>query len=104
MNVSPGCFIPRPEVYSSVVRLKLKEKLPVGPEVKETFFSMVRAAFGQRRKTLINALSNSGNFNISREEIRQRLIDAGVEPDCRGETLSVMQFAELSISFSAKTI
>ena len=104
MNVSPGSFIPRPEVYSSVVKLKLRDKPPVGPEVKEVFFNMVRAAFGQRRKTLINALFNSGNFNMSREEIKQRLIDAGVDPDCRGETLSVMQFAELSISFSTKII
>ena len=95
-EVPPDCFIPQPGVYSSVVRLDIFVTPPVQLKDKELFFKTVKASFGQRRKTLVNALYNSGYFNISKEEIREILINIGIGEKQRGETLSIMQFAELA--------
>ena len=95
-EVPPHCFIPQPGVDSSVVRLDIFVTPPVQLKDKELFFKTVKASFGQRRKTLVNALYNSGYFNISKEEIREILINIGIGEKQRGETLSIMQFAELS--------
>ncbi len=102
MDVPPHCFIPQPDVDSTVVRLKLHETPPVPLLDKEMFFKTVKAAFGQRRKMLLNALYNSGYFKNSKEEIRDILLNAGIDPNCRGETLTIMQFAELANSFFRK--
>lgn len=101
-NVSPQCFIPRPEVDSTVLKLDIFENPPVDLRSKELFFKTVKAAFGQRRKTLINALLNSGYFKFNREEITKILESIGISEMARGETLSIMQFAELSNSFFEK--
>lgn len=95
-EVPPHCFIPQPEVYSSVVRLDIYSTPPVRLMDRELFFKTVKAAFGQRRKTLVNALCNSGYFNINKEEAREILKNIGIGENQRGETLSIMQFAELS--------
>lgn len=95
-EVPPHCFIPQPEVYSSIVRLDIFTEPPVLLKDKELFFKTVKASFGQRRKTLVNALYNSGYFNISKEEIKEILKNISVGENQRGETLSIMQFAELS--------
>jgi len=95
-EVPPDSFIPRPEVYSSVIRLELYDEPPVNLRSEELFFKIVKAAFGQRRKTLVNALHNAGYFNADREEIREVLGKIGVGEMQRGETLSIDQFAELS--------
>ena len=63
---------------------------------KEIFRKTVRAAFSQRRKTLLNALSSSMGFNISKDEYKQMFDDIGIEPNQRGETLSIYQFATLA--------
>lgn len=101
-NVSPSCFIPQPDVYSAVIRLNINKEPPVKIVSKELFFKTVKAAFGQRRKTLLNALANSGYFKQDKEEIKRILLDLGIDPGCRGETLSILQFAQLSNSFSLK--
>ncbi len=95
-NVPPHCFIPQPEVDSSVVRLQIYKEPPVDLLDKDAFFKTVKAAFGQRRKTLVNALSNSGFARVSKEEIKEILINLGIGEKQRGETLSISQFAELS--------
>lgn len=102
MNVSPGCFIPPPDVNSSVVRMNMTGKPAVDVKDTEIYFKTVKAAFGQRRKMLVNALYNSGSFIMSKEEIIQRVINAGISPSCRGEELSVVQFAKLADSFFVK--
>lgn len=96
MNVPPQCFIPRPEVDSTVVRLEVYENPPVELYSKDVFFRTVKASFGQRRKTLVNALHNSGNFNINKEEIKDLLKELGIGENQRGETLTIKQFAELA--------
>ncbi|HEX9062092.1 MAG TPA: 16S rRNA (adenine(1518)-N(6)/adenine(1519)-N(6))-dimethyltransferase RsmA [Clostridia bacterium] len=95
-NVPPHSFIPQPEVDSSVVRIEIHREPPVELQCKDTFFKTVKAAFGQRRKTLLNALSNSGYFIHTKDEIKEILKNTGIEEKRRGETLTIMQFAELS--------
>ena len=101
-DVPPRCFIPEPGVYSSVVRLDIFSSPPVKLEDRELFFKTVKASFGQRRKTLVNALYNSGYFNLDKEEIKEMLKNLSIDEKQRGETLSIMQFAELSNFIFAK--
>ncbi|NLY42731.1 MAG: 16S rRNA (adenine(1518)-N(6)/adenine(1519)-N(6))-dimethyltransferase RsmA [Clostridiaceae bacterium] len=96
LTVPPHCFMPQPKVESTVIKLDILEQPSVQVKDEDRFFSVVKAAFGQRRKTLLNALSNSGLFNMTKEEIRKTLLDIGIHEDQRGETLSIMQFAQLS--------
>lgn len=96
MEVPPCSFIPQPDVDSTVVKLDIYDNPPVDLHDRELFFRVVKAAFGQRRKTLVNALNNAGYFNLSKEEIKEMLVKTGIGENQRGETLSIMQFAQLS--------
>ena len=95
-NVPPNCFIPRPGVGSAVVRLTRYHTPPVQAEDEEKLFSLIRAAFNQRRKTLANSLGNAPELGISRERTRQALEKMGLPATVRGEALNLEQFAELS--------
>lgn len=95
-NVPPNCFIPRPGVGSAVVRLTRYHTPPVQAEDGEKLFSLIRAAFNQRRKTLANSLGNAPELGISRERTRQALEKMGLPATVRGEALNLEQFAELS--------
>ena len=88
-------FIPKPEVDSVVMKLDIREKPPVEVKSEEKFFRVVKASFGQRRKTLLNALT-SGNFGKSKDEIKALLEELGIDEKRRGETLSLQEFALLS--------
>ena len=94
-DVPAHCFIPQPKVTSAVVRLKIRTE-PVAPIKDEAmFFRTVRAAFAQRRKTLLNCLSAGfGEFN--KTELTQIMESCGLAPSVRGETLTIRQFAALS--------
>ena len=94
-DVPAHCFIPQPKVTSAVVRLKVRTE-PVAPIKDEAmFFRTVRAAFAQRRKTLLNCLSAGfGEFN--KTELTQIMESCGLAPSVRGETLTIEQFATLS--------
>jgi len=95
-NVPPHSFIPRPNVDSAVVRLELRNK-PYREDVdRKMFFKTVKAAFGQRRKTLVNALVNSGFFKLTKEEIKDVLFNMGLNEDVRGEKLSIELFSILA--------
>lgn len=102
-DVGAHCFIPQPEVESTVVCLDILKEPPVQVEDPRLFFRTVKAAFGQRRKTLLNALSNSGSFTENKEQIRSILNNLGINENQRGETLTIMQFAQLSNAFAGKT-
>lgn len=95
-DVPPHCFIPQPEVHSTIIGLDILNEPPVEVNDRNTYFRIVKASFGQRRKTLVNALSNSGFFNKSKEQIKQVLGKMGLNENIRGEVLTVAQFAELS--------
>ena len=73
-NVPPNCFMPRPNVGSAVIRLTRYEKPPVEVNNEKYMFSLIRASFNQRRKTLVNGLLNAGNLNVTKEEITGALV------------------------------
>ncbi|SCW66854.1 16S rRNA (adenine1518-N6/adenine1519-N6)-dimethyltransferase [Lachnospiraceae bacterium C10] len=94
--VGKGSFIPQPKVESAVITLKPK-KTPLNPAVKpEHMFTVVRAVFNQRRKTLLNALANGGVLGGNKEAISEALLAAGFEPSLRGEGLDLEGFAKLT--------
>lgn len=95
-QVPPSCFIPRPGVGSAVIRLNRYEEPPVKTEDEKKMFAIIRAAFNQRRKTLVNALSNAGIYGITKEKAGQALEKMGLSATIRGEALTLEQFAALS--------
>ncbi len=94
--VSPGCFMPRPNVGSAVIRLVRYEENPVSVMNQEFMFALIRAAFGQRRKTLVNSLVNAGTLQVTRDRIVQVLKEMNLDLSIRGEALTLGQFAEIS--------
>ena len=94
-NVPPNCFIPRPNVGSAVIRLTRYDNPPVKAEDEKFMFSLIRASFNQRRKTLINGLTNGG-IGIAKEKIQSVLEEMGLPLTIRGEALTLEQFAQLS--------
>lgn len=99
-NVPPNCFMPRPKVGSAVIRLDRHLEPPIQVRDEKLMFRLIRAAFNQRRKTLLNALRNSQDLDYSKEQIEQALRDCGLAPNIRGEALNLEQFADLSNFFS----
>ena len=97
-DVPAGCFIPQPKVTSSVIRLKRRDMPPVQVKSEAVFFRVVRAAFAQRRKTLVNALS-AGFGELSKESIEKCIIDSGFDAKIRGEVLSIGDFAKIADAF-----
>ncbi|MBI2357806.1 MAG: 16S rRNA (adenine(1518)-N(6)/adenine(1519)-N(6))-dimethyltransferase RsmA [Deltaproteobacteria bacterium] len=94
VSVSPEAFFPRPKVRSTVLKIGLHRE----PLVRETdcpmLHTLVRAAFGQRRKMLSNAVA--GALGKDRAEVAQTLGGAGIDPRRRGETLTVDEFIRLA--------
>lgn len=95
-RAEPHCFIPQPKVASSVVHLKVSATPTVTVSDEKKFFAIVKSSFGQRRKTLLNALSKSPYFSANKDSVRSALVQMGVDENIRGEKLSISQFAKLS--------
>lgn len=93
-DVSPGCFIPAPKVTSSVIRLTKRSAPPCAVGNEKRMFSLIRASFNQRRKTLCNAMMNG--LGLSREKASAAIAACGLPEQIRGEALSMAQFAALS--------
>ena len=89
------CFMPAPNVDSAVVSLTLREEKPVTVVSEDALFRCIRAAFGQRRKTLVNALSHA-EAALTKERIQSALSRMGLDEKIRGEALTLSQFAALS--------
>lgn len=94
-DVPPDCFVPAPKVTSSVLRLTPKAP-PAEVDDPEHFFRLVKAAFAQRRKTLLNGLNTAFGGQYTKEELSRLLLSCGLPADIRGERLSIPQFAALS--------
>lgn len=92
-RVSRGAFLPPPDVDSSVVGLRVRETPPVDAP-RAGFFKVVKAGFGQRRKTLLNALTSG--LALDKSRVEEALRAAGIDPNRRGETLSLEEFAALA--------
>ena len=93
--VSRQMFRPIPEVDSLVLRLKPRQEPPVTVRDQELLFKIIKAAFGQRRKTLLNSLF-AVQPGLEKESIRLILGKAGIDYQARGEILSLEQFARLT--------
>lgn len=93
-NVPASLFVPPPKVDSAVLKLKLREKPAVQVQDEKMFFRAVKAAFSQRRKTLLNCLC--ANFSLPKDEISALLEGIGITPSRRGETLSLQEFADIA--------
>ena len=100
LDVPPKSFIPAPEVDSVVIACKVRGEPPVAVRDEKLFFRVVKAAFGQRRKTLSNALKGAG---FLKDEVQGALEKAGIEAARRGETLSLEEFAQLADAFTMKS-
>lgn len=96
MVVPPSCFMPRPKVASAVIMLRVLPERRVKTQDEDLFFHIVKCAFGQRRKTLLNSLSNQGNLGLSKEELTELLRGLGWDERIRGETLGLPEFARLT--------
>ena len=95
-NVPQNCFIPRPNVGSAVIRLTRHREPPVKVADPALMFKLIRASFGQRRKTLQNGLNNSPELSFSKEQIAAAIGSLGVPAAIRGEALTLEQFARLA--------
>ncbi len=93
--VPRGAFFPPPKVDSAVLHLIPRTAPPVEVPSEAAFFAVSRAAFGQRRKTLSNALTNSPKLPFDRETILAALVEAGIDGQRRGETLSLAEIAAI---------
>lgn len=91
--VPNSSFIPEPEVQSEVIKLNLRNKPPVNVCNEELFFKFIKASFMQRRKTLVNGISNSGLMD--KDEITDLLKNVGLDTKVRGESLSMQDFANI---------
>ena len=97
-DVPPDCFYPRPKVTSSVITLDRKAP-PAELRDKELLFSITRAAFAQRRKTLVNGLSPLFAGKLNKEEIQAVLTDCGFDERVRGETLGIADYVKIANRF-----
>ena len=92
--VPNSCFIPAPEVNSEVIKLSIRKKAPVELKNEELFFKIIKASFMQRRKTLLNGLTN--NQIAPKEILKKMLVDLELSESIRGESLTIKQFADIS--------
>ena len=94
-TVDAGVFLPPPKVNSAVVRIRLHKSKPLQPADEALMFRTIKAAFGQRRKTLPNALM-AGFPELDRTTLTEAVVACGHNADIRGERLSIAEFAALS--------
>ncbi len=92
--VPNSSFIPEPEVESEVIKLNLRKEPPIQIKSEEIFFKLIKVSFMQRRKTLINGITNSGL--MSKEECKEILDKLGLDERVRGENLNLDQFAQIA--------
>jgi 16S rRNA (adenine1518-N6/adenine1519-N6)-dimethyltransferase len=94
VQVPKTAFYPSPNVDSSVIRFDIRKTRIVEPDDEEVFFKVIKASFGQRRKTLLNSISTIEN--LSKVEALEALNAVEIDPMRRGETLTIFEFSELS--------
>ncbi len=95
-ELSPGSFDPPPKVHSVVLRITPRTPPIADPERRGLLFRVVRAAFGQRRKQLVNALAGAPQLTLDKDGAREALSRARITTSRRGETLSLQEFVTLT--------
>lgn len=103
MEVPNNSFIPQPEVTSEVIKLNIREDKPVKVSNKEMMFRIIKSAFMQRRKTLLNALTNAKVFETKEEGI-SILNEIGLDQNIRAEKLNLNDFSNITDKIFDKTI
>ena len=99
-DVSRDCFMPQPNVDSTVLVLTPRKEKKVQVDNEEVFLKTVRSAFAMRRKTMLNCIA--AGFSMSKDDSRDILEKAGISPQIRGEKLDIYEFAHLSNVINAK--
>ncbi len=94
LEVPKSSFIPEPSVTSEVIKINIRKEPPVKVKNESSFFKLIKVAFLQRRKTLLNSLTNNGISN--KEELTQLLKKLNIDEKIRSEKLTIEQFAEIS--------
>lgn len=94
LDVPPGCFRPVPKVISSLVAIRFRSRPAVAPRDEAFFFRVIRAAFGERRKTLANAVA--AGLALPRDAVVAAAVAAGLDPRTRGERLTLEDFRRLA--------
>ena len=97
-TVKAGSFDPKPKVDSAVIRFDLYKEPPVKPMSKDMLFAVIRAAFSQRRKTLVNSLFSAFGNDIPKQRIAEILIENGLSETVRGEELDIFAFSKIADS------
>ena len=100
-DVGPECFLPAPKVTSSVLRL-VPQPAPAQVHDRDRFFQVVRAAFAQRRKTLLNGLCAAYGSRLSKGELAEIIAGCGLDAGVRGERLGIPEFAALADALNAR--
>ncbi|HIV62792.1 MAG TPA: 16S rRNA (adenine(1518)-N(6)/adenine(1519)-N(6))-dimethyltransferase RsmA [Candidatus Butyricicoccus avistercoris] len=95
-DVPAGCFVPQPKVDSAVIRLNPLEQPSVAVKNEKLFFAIVRAAFNQRRKTLVNAISPAFGGRLDKADILSLMKTCNLDERIRGEKLTLEKYAKLS--------
>jgi len=94
--VPPNCFIPRPGVGSAVIHLSRLPENRVAVQDEKLMFALIKAGFGQRRKTLVNSISNSPELSFNKEQVTEALAELGISDKIRGEALELQDYANLA--------
>ncbi len=97
-TIPAGSFFPAPDVDSAVLRIRLYPEPLISASQLDQFFKLAHAGFGQKRKTLRNSLS--AGLSLPANKVEVRLLEAGIEPSRRAETLSMAEWAKLVDSFT----
>ncbi len=92
--VGKESFFPSPKVVSEVIKLKIRKTPLVTVQSEKNFFRIIKGAFAQRRKTVLNSLSSS--LNIAKSRVAEALESCGIPSDIRAERLTMQNFADLS--------
>lgn len=95
-DVPAGCFVPQPKVDSAVIRLTPRETPAVAVRDEKLFFAIVRAAFNQRRKTLVNAIQPAFGGRLDKADILSLIASCGLDERVRGERLSLAEYGKLA--------
>lgn len=98
-NVPQNCFMPRPNVDSTVIRLNILKEPKVKVSDEQFMFDFIKAAFSQRRKTLVNCIFSSGLTKLNKEELGKVLNELGYDERVRGESLTLEDYGVLSEKF-----
>ena len=95
-NVPQNCFMPRPNVDSAVIKLTVMDKPKVQVNNEKFMFEFIKAAFSQRRKTLVNCIFSSRLLTLSKDEIGKMLNGLGYDERVRGESLTLEDYGKIT--------